>query len=142
MIGAVLSAVVLLGQAAGAAPPDAAAAPKMVRVCHSESSPDSLYPKQVCAMAPAPANPAPANPAPTPASAPTANASGVTVIGPKPLTAEQQKKIVVCHEEPVLGSHFPKKVCATQQALEDRQRDDQQVARDFQRSTIAGPQPM
>jgi hypothetical protein len=100
MFSAILSAIVLLGQAAPAAAP-----------------------------------------APATAAKPDSTVSGVTVtpkIAPPDL---QQARVVVCHDEQVLGSMFPKKVCATKQGLEERRKNDQEVTRDFQRSVIVGPQP-
>jgi hypothetical protein len=67
--------------------------------------------------------------------------SGVTVTGKQALTDEQAANAVVCHDEPVLGSRFPKRVCATRRALDERKEGDKEVARDFQRSIITGAQP-
>ncbi|HEY3951303.1 hypothetical protein [Phenylobacterium sp.] len=51
----------------------------------------------------------------------------------KPQTsAEVQKSTVVCRTEPVLGSMFPKKVCATKAELKDRRDQDQAEVRKMQ----------
>ena len=89
-----------------------------------------------------------AAPAATPVPAKTAPAaetghavSGVTVTAKTPKSEEAAQNTVVCHSEPVLGSLFPKKVCATVRETADRKKNDQEVARDFQRSIIVGTQP-
>lgn len=77
-----------------------------------------------------------APPSPSPAEA-AAAPNGKTV---SPLTVtpglkpniDVRKNTVVCHEEPVLGSHFPKKVCATQAQLDQRTREDQEQVREWQ----------
>jgi hypothetical protein len=46
--------------------------------------------------------------------------------------AEVQKSTVVCRTEPVLGSMFPKKVCATKGELKDRRDQDQAEVRKMQ----------
>jgi hypothetical protein len=58
---------------------------------------------------------------------PAGSVSPLTVTGKK---AEAEKE-VVCHSEPVLGSLFPKKVCATRQALAERTREDQERVREW-----------
>jgi hypothetical protein len=83
-----------------------------------------------------------AAPTPAPAADPNRTVSGVTVTGKTKQSEEAAQNVVVCHNEPVLGSLFPKKVCATIRENKERQRDDQEVARGFQRSIIVGPQPM
>jgi len=86
-----------------------------------------------------------AAPAPTPVNAPAPDpnrtVSGVTVTGKTKQSEEAAQNVVVCHNEPVLGSMFPKKVCATVRENKERQRNDQEAARDFQRSVIVGKQP-
>ncbi|MGZ6040413.1 MAG: hypothetical protein ACXWKR_17220, partial [Phenylobacterium sp.] len=57
--------------------------------------------------------------------------SGVTVTGKKSTAVDLGAKEVVCHSEPVLGSMFPKKVCATKGELALRRQNDQEVARKF-----------
>jgi len=83
-----------------------------------------------------------AAPAATPAAPDPGHAvSGVTVTAKKAVSDEQVANTVICHDEPVLGSRFPKKVCATNRALGERKADDKEAARDFQRSIIVGAQP-
>jgi hypothetical protein len=57
------------------------------------------------------------------AAAPGTPVSPVTVTGKKDpnLTATE----MVCHKEAVLGSLFPKEVCATRQAFAQRRNEDQ-----------------
>ncbi|MBS0363762.1 MAG: hypothetical protein JSR98_20510 [Proteobacteria bacterium] len=80
------------------------------------------------------------------ASAPAADFSTTTQVAPKegktvaPLTVTgtpQAKAVVanntmVCHNEPVLGSLFPKKVCATKSEIADRKAVDQAEIRKWQ----------
>ncbi len=68
--------------------------------------------------------------------------SGVTVNGKTLMKPQIEARTLVCHDEAVLGTLFPKRVCITQEAQNERRREDQEVTRDFQRSVIAGPQPM
>ena len=70
------------------------------------------------AAAPSTAAPSAAPPA---AGAPH-DVSGVTVTGQKKGSDPTE---VVCHSEPVLGSMFPKKVCASRGALAERRDQDQ-----------------
>jgi invasion protein IalB len=80
----------------------------------------------------APVAEAPAAAAPAPAAG--RDLSGVTVTGKtKP---DENSKEVVCHSETVLGSMFPKKVCASRQAFTERRREDQKWLRD---STLLNP---
>jgi hypothetical protein len=65
----------------------------------------------------------------------------VTVTGKKAAEVDLSQAEVVCHSEAVIGSLFPKKVCASRRELTERRREDQQVVKDFQKSTIGGPQP-
>lgn len=67
--------------------------------------------------------------------------SGVTVTGQTPQSQDAAANAVVCHEEPVLNSRFTKRVCATRRENADRKKNDQDVARDFQRALITGAQP-
>jgi hypothetical protein len=84
--------------------------------------------------APAAAPAAAADPAATPpaAQAPPSSAphdvSGVTVAGAK---KGSDQKEMVCHTEPVLGSMFPKKVCASREASAERRKNDQADVRAF-----------
>ena len=96
MIGAVLTAALLLAQAS----PDAAAAPAAA--------------------------------SPPPAAAPASGnaVSPLTVTGGKPPAEDPHE--VVCHSEVLLGSLFPKKVCASRQALTERKREDQAEVRRWQ----------
>jgi hypothetical protein len=58
--------------------------------------------------------------------------TGVTVTGKKPTATDFSSKEVVCHSEAVIGSLFPKKVCATKGELALRRQNDQEVARRFE----------
>ncbi len=77
-----------------------------------------------------------ADPAAAPASSqpPTAASPQTTTVSPAVVTAKKPASTldpneVICHSEPVLGTLFPKKVCATRQELSDRRRSDQQDTR-------------
>jgi hypothetical protein len=75
--------------------------------------------------------PAPAAAVPTPpAATPSKNVGGVTVTGKKVSPGAPDPKEVVCHREPVLGSLFPKEVCATREDIAERRRQDQQMTRE------------
>jgi hypothetical protein len=77
------------------------------------------------------AEPAAASAANPPAAAPTPGAvSPVTVTGKKKTQADPNE--VVCHSEPVLGTLFPKRVCATRQEIADRRNVDQASTRQSQ----------
>ncbi|WP_394764356.1 hypothetical protein [Phenylobacterium sp.] len=74
-----------------------------------------------------------------PAAAPNASAppastphgvSGVTVTGDKPKKRVVDPTEVICHKEAVLGSLFPKQVCAQRQEFAQRTREDQKDVRD------------
>ncbi len=86
-----------------------------------------------------------ATPAATPAPAETPPAastvSPVSVTGKKQAAVDKNPNEVICHSEAVIGSLFPKKVCASRREMDERRANDQKVAADFQRSTIAGAQP-
>lgn len=72
-----------------------------------------------------------AEPAAAPAAPPAARAvSPVTVTGKKPKTLDPNE--MVCRKEPVLGSLFPKEICATRQELSDRRNLDQASTRQSQ----------
>jgi hypothetical protein len=57
------------------------------------------------------------------------NLSGVTVTAKKAASDLDQKE-VVCHKEAVLGSLFPKQVCATREARAERTRQDRKDLED------------
>jgi len=79
----------------------------------------------------APAADSTAGPSAAPPAAKAPNSvSGVTVKGEKPKKSAPDPKEVVCHKEPVLGSLFPKEVCAQRQELAQRTREDQKDLRD------------
>jgi hypothetical protein len=84
-----------------------------------------------------------ATPSAPPAAAPagSGSVSPVTVTSKKPAAVDLDPNQEVCHSEPVIGSLFPKKVCATRRELSDRRQHDQDVVQEFQRSTIIGVQP-
>jgi hypothetical protein len=63
---------------------------------------------------------------------------GVTVTGKKQAEADKDPNEVLCHSEPVLGSLFPAKVCATRRELSERRRNDQEVARKFEDENVDG----
>lgn len=104
MIGAILSAILILGQSAPAAASGTGA----------------------------------------PAAKPKADSvvSSVTVNGRKLQPLDQEPRLVVCENETVLGTLFPKRVCVTQENQNERRRDGQQLTRDIQRSVIVGEQPL
>ena len=58
------------------------------------------------------------------------NVAGVTVQGEKAKKNAPDPKEVVCHKEAVLGSLFPKTVCAQRQEFAQRTREDQKDLRD------------
>jgi len=55
--------------------------------------------------------------------------SGVTVTGAQAKHRALDPKEIVCHREPVMGSLFPKEVCARREEFADRQRTDQAETR-------------
>jgi hypothetical protein len=73
--------------------------------------------------------PAEAIPTPPPATA-SKNVGGVTVTGKKVSPGAPDPKEVVCHREPVLGSLFPKEVCARREDIAQRRREDQEMTRE------------
>jgi hypothetical protein len=78
----------------------------------------------------APASPpASAAPATATASTPPHGVSGVTVTAKPKAKGDVDPKEVVCHSEAVLGSMFPKKVCASREAIADRRNVDQAEVR-------------
>jgi invasion protein IalB len=73
--------------------------------------------------------------APTVAPAPpTGAAPAGSTVSPATVTGKKAAAVnpneVVCRREPVLGSLFPKEVCATRQQLTERTRIDQQQTRE------------
>ncbi|HEX3365500.1 hypothetical protein [Phenylobacterium sp.] len=86
------------------------------------------------------AAPATAPPAPSATPAASASVSPLTVTGRKQQSGDLDPNQVLCHSEPKLGSLFPTKVCATRRETDERRRNDQEQARDFQRSIIVGKQ--
>jgi hypothetical protein len=72
-----------------------------------------------------------AAPSPPPAPASGKNLSGVTVTGKKAAPGAPDQKEVVCHREPVLGSLFPKEICARREDIAERRREDQQTTREM-----------
>jgi hypothetical protein len=70
--------------------------------------------------------------APTAATAPPSSkdVSGVTVTAKKAAPGTLDPKEVICHKEPVLGSLFPKEICASREARAERTREDQKDLRD------------
>jgi hypothetical protein len=74
-----------------------------------------------------------------PAAAPSAppakvgkDVGGVTVTGKKVSPGAPDQKEIVCHREPVLGSLFPKEICARREDIAERRRVDQQTTRETQ----------
>ena len=80
--------------------------------------------------APAAAPNASAPPASTPPASTPHGVSGVTVTGDKPKKRVVDPTEVICHKEAVLGSLFPKQVCAQRQEFAQRTREDQKDVRD------------
>jgi hypothetical protein len=70
---------------------------------------------------------------PAPAAAPTPTSAGRTV-SPAVVTGKKSRAVdpqeVVCRTEPVMGTLFPRKICATRQQLNERTRVDQQQTRE------------
>ncbi|MFI4965087.1 MAG: hypothetical protein ACHP9T_06940 [Caulobacterales bacterium] len=75
--------------------------------------------------------------APSAAQAPAARTASGTPNVVAPVTVERKRapdaaaKEVVCHTEPVLGSLFPKKICASREAFAERRREDQEQLREW-----------
>ncbi|THD65050.1 hypothetical protein [Phenylobacterium sp.] len=71
---------------------------------------------------------------PPAAAAPEGKTVSPLVIAPQaPAPAPDLKKyLLVCHDEPVLGSLFPKQVCATQAQRKERRDIDQAEVRRWQ----------
>ena len=70
----------------------------------------------------------PTSPSPT-AAAPASTVSPVTVNGKK-ASAKPDGSEVVCRTEPVLGTLFPKKICASRDQFAERTRQDQKETRE------------
>jgi len=68
---------------------------------------------------------------PPPAAAPGSDVSGVTVTGKRIPESQKDPKEILCHNEAVLGSRFPVKVCAQRQQFAERQREDQEQLREW-----------
>jgi hypothetical protein len=71
-----------------------------------------------------------AAPTTTPAAAPSSTVSPVTVNGRK-ASAKPDGSEVVCHSEPVLGTLFPKRICARRDEFAERARQDQKEVREM-----------
>jgi hypothetical protein len=85
-----------------------------------------------------------ADPAAAPAAAPTPSGhpvSPVTVTSRKQQSGDLNPAEVICHSESVIGSRFPKKVCASRRELAERREQDQATAENFSRGTLNGGQP-
>ena len=88
-----------------------------------------------------------ADPAAAPGAAPAPAASGshsvspLTVTGKKQVEADKDPNETICHSENVIGSRFPKKVCATRRELAERKQQDQATTEAFNRGTLGGGQP-
>jgi hypothetical protein len=67
--------------------------------------------------------------------------SPLTVTGKKAAAVDLSQSEVICHSEAVIGSLFPKKVCASRREINERRLQDRQVVEDFQKSAIGGKQP-
>ena len=84
----------------------------------------------------------PAAAAPAAASPPSGHpVSPVTVTGRKPQSGDLSQAEVICHSESVIGSRFPKKVCASRRELAERRQEDQATTENFNRGTRGGGQP-
>ncbi|THD61539.1 hypothetical protein [Phenylobacterium sp.] len=78
---------------------------------------------------------------PAPAATPGDKTVSPLVITPEakpPSASDIQKYVLVCHNETVLGSMFPKQVCATQAQFTERRNLDQQEVRRWQSLKTAG----
>jgi hypothetical protein len=85
-----------------------------------------------------------ADPATAPAAAPTPSGHAVsplTVTSRKQQSGDLNPAEVVCHSESVIGSRFPKKVCASRRELAERRQEDQATTENFNRGTLNGGQP-
>jgi hypothetical protein len=71
-----------------------------------------------------------APPAPPPAPKSGKDVGGVVVTGKKVSPGAPDPKEIVCHREPVLGSLFPKEICARREDIAARRRQDQQDTRE------------
>ena len=68
--------------------------------------------------------------APQAVAPPGTTISPAEVTAPKPKAAEVKKNQLICRDEPVLGTLFPKRVCATRSEITERQRWDQKDTRE------------
>jgi hypothetical protein len=80
----------------------------------------------------------PPSPAPSAAKPGGNQVEGVTVTGKKQAEADKDPNEVICHSEPVMGSLFPAKVCASRRELSERRQHDQEVARKFSSGLVDG----
>ncbi|HEY3948340.1 hypothetical protein [Phenylobacterium sp.] len=71
---------------------------------------------------------------PVPAASPAGKTVSPLVVTPqaKP-TVKVEQNTYVCHREKVLGSMFPKKVCATKAQISERRAEDQEQVREWVR---------
>ena len=69
-------------------------------------------------------------PDPAPAARSGKDLGGVTVTGKKVSPGAPDPKEIVCHREPVLGSLFPKEICARREDIAERRRQDQKDTRE------------
>ncbi len=81
--------------------------------------------------APVAAQTATSSAAATPVGSPK-DISGVTVTGKKTTTRTLDPNEIICHKEQVLGTLFPKEVCARREDLAERRRTDQASTRESQ----------
>ena len=83
-----------------------------------------------------------AAPAATSGAAPAGShaVSPLTVTGKKPQTVDLDPNQLICHSESVVGSLFPKKICATRRELAERRQQGQDQTDTFQRSPMNGVQ--
>jgi hypothetical protein len=71
------------------------------------------------------AAPAAAPPASTAPATSTKDVTSVVVTGKRPSTDIGDGKEVICHNETVIGTLFPKKICARREEILGRKREDQ-----------------
>jgi hypothetical protein len=77
------------------------------------------------------AAPAASPPASTARATTSKDVSSVVVTGKRPPTDIGDGREVICHNETVLGTLFPKRICARREDILDRKRADQaEVRRD------------
>jgi hypothetical protein len=78
--------------------------------------------------------------APSAAPAGSSAVSPLTVTGKKPHAVDLDPNQTICHSESVVGSLFPKKICATRRELAERRQQGQDQTDTFQRSPMNGVQ--